>query len=177
MLNNLHTSVNIKTIELLNKQVTMECESSLIYLNMASWCHVRGYTHSSDFFYRQSEEEKDHMTRLVKYINDVGGHLRINNLSNLTPQIDSFKSLFEISLQHEQEVTKSIHYIADHCLTTKDFSTFGFIQWYIEEQKEEEFTVNRILELFSIIGQEMTRQYEIDIEIGKINKDKNAKQN
>jgi ferritin len=164
----LYTSINDRTIEMLNKQVSMECQSSFAYLHMASWCHSKGYIHSADYFYKQSEEEREHMLKLIKYINDVGSLAQTPSIQTINPNIVSFKSLFEISLKTEQEVTKSIHSIADHCLTTKDFTTFSFIQWFIDEQREEELTVNRILELFDIIGDQESRRYELDKEVGKL---------
>jgi ferritin len=168
MKNILYTSINNRTIEMLNQQASIECESSFAYLHMASWCHTRGYMHSADYFYKQSEEEREHMLKIIKYINDVGGVSQTPITHTITHVFESFRSLFEISLQTEQKVTRSIHSIADHCLVSKDFTTFNFIQWYIDEQKEEEITVNRILELFDIIGDQPSRQYEIDKEVGKL---------
>lgn len=157
-----------KSEELLNQQVTMEGESSAIYLAMASWCDMKGYTGAAAFLYQQSDEEREHMLKIVHYINDLDGHAHQPEITGVKQNFDSLRSIFEIALAQESRVTAAIHQIVDHCLVVKDFTTFNFLQWYVAEQREEETTIRRILDIFDITGEAGTGLYEIDRAIGKL---------
>ena len=65
----------------LNKQISAEANSSHLYLAMASWAETRGYEGVSNFFYSQSDEERQHMLKLVKYVNERGGHAHIPEIN------------------------------------------------------------------------------------------------
>ncbi|NJN26471.1 MAG: ferritin [Cyclobacteriaceae bacterium] len=161
-------SLLLETEELLNKQIKLEAVSSAIYLSMASWCEIKGYQNSSNFLYAHSEEEKMHMMKLFRYVNEAGGHALQPEISGVPLKFTSLRKIFEQILEHEIEVTKSIHTLVDHCFSNKDFTTFNFLQWYVTEQREEETLARRILELFDIIGEEGLGLWTIDQEIGKL---------
>jgi ferritin len=78
------------------------------------------------------------------------------------------REIFELILEHEINVTKSINTIVDHSFGMKDFATFSFMQWYVTEQREEETMSRRALELFDIIGEEGVGLWTIDQELGKL---------
>lgn len=157
-----------ETEKLLNLQIELEAVSSAIYLSMASWCDIKGYENSSKFLYGHAEEEKMHMMKIFKYVNEAGGHALQPNITDIIHEFKSLRAIFEEILEHEIEVTKSIHSLVDHCFINKDFTTFNFLQWYVTEQREEEILARRILELFAIIGEEGIGLWTIDQEIGKL---------
>ncbi len=157
-----------ETEELLNKQVELEAVSSAIYLSMASWCEIKGYENSSKFLYDHTEEEKMHMMKIFRYINEAGGHALQPEITGIPNDFSSLRAVFEEVLNHEIFITKSIHSLVDHCQSKKDFTTFNFLQWYVTEQREEEILARRILELFDIIGEEGLGLWTIDQEIGKL---------
>ena len=101
---------------MLNKQIVMEGQSSAAYLSMASWCETKGYNNSSEFLYKHSDEERGHMLKLFKYVNQAGGHALQPEVSKIKHTFNSLREVFEDVLQHEIQVTKSIHEIVDHCL-------------------------------------------------------------
>jgi ferritin len=152
----------------LNKQIEMEGKSSAYYLSMASWCDMKGYTHSARFLYDHAEEERMHMLKLFRYINDAGGHAIQPEINGIRHHFNTLREVFELILEHEIEVTKSINHIVDHCFNIKDFATFSFMQWYVTEQREEETLARRALELFDIIGEEGVGLWTIDQELGKL---------
>jgi len=164
-------SITKDTEQLLNKQIHMEGYSSAAYLSMASWCDTQGFANSAKFLYNHSEEERMHMLKLFRYINDSGGHALLSEVTGIQHQYNSLKEIFEKILHHEIEVTKSIHNIVDHCFSSKDFTTFNFMQWYVTEQHEEETLARRAVELFEIIGEEGIGLWTIDQEIGKLEND------
>ncbi len=157
-----------ETEKLLNNQIKLEAISSAIYLSMASWCEIKGYENSSTFLYGHAEEEKMHMMKIFRYVNEAGGHALQPDITGVPSDFNSLRSIFEEILDHEIEVTKSIHSLVDHCFSNKDFTTFNFLQWYVTEQREEETLARRILELFDIIGEEGLGLWTIDQEIGKL---------
>ncbi|MNN78615.1 Ferritin [compost metagenome] len=65
-------------------------------------------------------------------------------------------------------VTEQFNNIADKCAKAKDYVTFNFVQWFLEEQVEEEFVARRILELFDVIGEDGTGRWEIDKHLVKV---------
>ncbi len=161
-------SLNKDVEDLLNEQIRMEGQSSAYYLSMASWCETQGYENSAQFLYQHSEEERGHMLKLFKYVNEAGGHALQPEVTDIKHSFKSLREVFEAILEHEISVTKSIHEIVDKCLNSKDYTTFNFLQWFVVEQREEETIARRALEIFEIIGEEGIGLWNIDIEIGKL---------
>ncbi len=164
----LKTSLTNEVEKKLNAQVRMEAMSSQFYLSCASWCETEGYEKAAQFLYEHSEEERTHQLKIFRYINEVGGHAIVPSLSEVPTQFNSFRSVFEDVLEHEVKVSRSINELADFCFQQKDFGTFQFLQWFIEEQREEEALARRILEVFDIIGEEGHGRWLIEQEIQKL---------
>lgn len=164
----LQRSLLIDTEELLNKQVEMEGMSSAYYLSMASWCHMMGYENAAKYLYTHADEERMHMMKIFQYINEAGGHSIHPEITGIRHNFTSLREVFELILEHEIQVTKSINNIVDHAFGKKDFATFSFMQWYVTEQREEETMSRRALELFDIIGEEGVGLWTIDQELGKL---------
>lgn len=165
---NLLFGLQNKTVELLNEQLILEHSASAQYLTMASWCEVRGYEGSAKFFYKQADEERGHMLRIFKFITDADAAVAHPIAVGLITEFKSLRQIFELVMDGEMKVTRSIHKLTDHCLINKDFSTLNFIQWYVAEQIEEEVTAKRILDYFDVIGEEGIGLYTIDQAIGKM---------
>ena len=161
-------SLTDATEALLNKQIGLEGQSSTYYLSMASWCEKTGYANSADFLYRHAEEERMHMIKLFHYVNDAGGHAKQEDITDIRHDFSNLREIFELILQHEISVTKSINELVDHCFSIKDFTTFHFLQWYVTEQREEETLARRALELFDIIGEDGVGLWTIDAEIANL---------
>jgi len=152
----------------LNKQIAQEAFASYFYLSMASWCEFKGLDGSANFLYKQSEEERSHMIKLFRYVNEAGGKAIAPELTNIPSSFKSLKDVFELSLDQEKANTKSINALVESCLKEKDYSTFNFLQWYVAEQHEEEMTFKGILDKMDIVGTDGKGIYMIDKTIGKI---------
>lgn len=161
-------SITEETEKLFNNQIVMEGKSSAAYLSMASWCDKEGYATSASFLYKHSEEERMHMLKLFAYINAAGGHALQPEITGIQHKFTSLREVFEQVLKHELEVTKSINKLVDHCFQTKDFASFNFLQWYVNEQREEETLARRAVEIFDLIGEDGIGLWTIDQEIGKL---------
>jgi len=112
----MHTSIE----NLLNDQIKYEAMASMQYLAMASWADSEGYGGVANFFYSQSEEEREHMLKLVKFMNERGGNVRIPSLDQPADTFNSLGSLFQNFLDSEIFVTEQINTIIDECLKQKD---------------------------------------------------------
>lgn len=160
-----------KTVDLLNRQILMEYHASAQYLTMASWCDVHGYSGSAKFFYSQAEEERQHMLKIFKFLTEADSFTVHPTMDKeLVTNFDSLNYIFEFVMKCEQEVTASIHDLIQHCFEVKDFSTYTFLQWYVNEQIEEEAMAKRILDLFSVVKEEGIGLYTIDQAIGNLDR-------
>jgi len=153
---------------LLNQQIKKEAHSSAIYLSMASWCNRNGYDFSSDYFFKQAEEEREHQLKIYKYVLDMGGNSISPDINNIKLEYNSFREVFEDALDQEISVTQSLKNIAARCQKEQDFVTLEFLNWFFREQREEEYKARRALELFEVIGEEGTGRWQIDKHVGQI---------
>lgn len=152
-----------KTIQdAINGQIKVEADSSQIYLAMASWAEVQGFEGISAFMYKQSDEERMHMLKLVKYANQRGGDAKIPNVIEPVLDCSSFKALFTQLYEHEVMVSASINELVHISLGEKDYATHNFLQWYVSEQIEEEATARTILDKINLIGDDKGGLYLFD---------------
>ncbi|MCC6411249.1 MAG: ferritin [Saprospiraceae bacterium] len=150
----------------LNKQVALEAESSQAYLAMASWADtLPGLSGVSNFFFRQSEEERMHMLKLMKFINERGGYAQVPALPQPQLTFTSLKSAFELFLKHELMVSESINDLVEASLRLKDYATHNFLQWYVTEQMEEERIARMLNEKLELIGEDKSGLYLFDRDI------------
>lgn len=157
-----------KVEELLNKQITVEAESSQIYLAMACWAEVKGLEGVAQFMYSQSDEEREHMLKLVKFVNERGGHAKISALKAPNVTFDSFRDMFQMLFEHEVFVSESINNLVHITLEEKDYSTQNFLQWYVAEQIEEEAMARTILDKINLIGDDKGGLYLFDRDIQQL---------
>jgi len=152
-----------KVEEILNVQIQREDYSSQLYLSMASWAENQGYEGVSNWLYAQAEEERIHMLKLVKYINERDGSAVIPGID--TPP-DSFGDVFELFdkvLAHEKFISGSINEIVAACIGENDFTTQSWIQWFVTEQIEEEASVKSIIDKLKLLGKNNLYIFDRDI--------------
>lgn len=149
----------------LNDQVKIEAVSSHYYLAMASWAENKGYPGIAEFMYQHSDEERMHMLKLVRYINERGGVADIAAMHKPEIQYTNITEMFEALLQHEVHVTNGINEVVHVCLQAKDYSTHNFMQWYVAEQIEEEALAREILDRLKLIGNDKGGMYMFDRDI------------
>lgn len=154
--------------KLLNAQIKYEAQASMQYLAMASWSDAEGYNGVSDFFYSQSEEERLHMTKLIKFVNERGGKVIIPELDKPKPEFKGLNELFETFLESEMFVTEQINHVIYECLQHKDYNVHNFMQWYVTEQLEEEAMARTLLDKLNIIGSDKSGHYLFDRDINEI---------
>lgn len=150
----------------LNHQITDETYSSRVYLAMAVWCDHSGLNGAARFFYLQSEEERKHAQRIVNYVSEVGGRVVISDVKKPPEEYDSLKDVVEKASEHEKSITASVNKLAEASLEEKDYATFDFLQWFVDEQVEEEQMFKSLLDKFDLVGTEGHGIFVMDKEMG-----------
>ena len=149
----------------LNKQIALEAASSQYYLAMASWAEGEGLGGVADFLYAQSDEERMHMLKLFKYVNERGGAAEVSALEKPTTKFKSVKQVFQILLDHEISVSTEINNLVEVCLKEKDYTTHNFMQWYVSEQIEEEALARTVMDKLKLIGDDKGGLYLFDRDV------------
>ena len=154
--------MNQRVEKALNEQIEKEAASSQFYLSMSSWAETQGLCGTSNFLYAQADEERFHMLKLVKFINERGGKAIIPGLDKPQAEFEGPQHLFQLLLAHELKITESINNLVDVCLQEKDYTTHNFMQWYVSEQLEEEALARTILDKIKLIGNDKAGLYLFD---------------
>ncbi len=152
-----------KVEDICNRQVEREGYSSNLYLAMASWAEVNGYAGIAQWLYIQSDEERIHMLKFIKYINERDGKAIMPAIKKPPVDYKSVEDLFKEVLKHEQFVTASINEIVAVAIEEKDFNTHNFLQWFLMEQVEEENSARVILDKLKLVGKNSMYQFDRDI--------------
>ena len=146
----------------LNGQVAIEASSSQAYLAMASWAENQGLQGTAAFLYRHSDEERLHMLKLIKFINERGGCAVVPALKQPSTKYKGITDVFQALLDHETIVTNEINGVVDLCLKEKDYTTHNFMQWYVSEQIEEETLARTLIDKLKLIGSDKGGLYLFD---------------
>jgi len=154
--------MNKKIETILNDQLKLEVVASMQYLAMASWAEINGYNGVASFFYKQSDEERQHMLKIMRFINGRGGKAIAPALSAMSHEFDSLKHLFTFFLESEQKVTKHVEKVMTESLEQKAYASHNFMQWYVAEQVEEENLARTLLDKLNIIDNDKGGLYQFD---------------
>lgn len=158
----------------LNEQIGLEGYASFLYLSMAVWCDDQGLTGCHKFLMRQSDEERMHMMKIFEYIADVDGYALTPGIPEPPRKFKRVQDVFKMVYAHEQKVTKSINRLIALATKENDYATQTFLQWYVNEQREEEALMRGVLDRINLIGDGPQNLYFIDKEIEAINKQEAA---
>ena len=141
-----------KLIEAFNQQIGNEMGASMQYIAIASYFDSETLPQLARFFYRQSEEERTHAMRFVKFINDVGGRVRIPALPSPQSDFGSAEEAVAKALSWEEEVTRQIYDLVEIAKADKNYVGVRFLDWFVEEQLEEVSSMNDLLAVIRRAG-------------------------
>lgn len=130
--------VSEKMEEMLNKQVNAELYSSYLYLSMASYLEDKDFPGFANWMRIQAKEELDHGMKIYDYLYRRGASVKLTEIEGPKTEWDSVLDVFEHVLEHEQLVTSLINNLLSVAIEENDYATSQFLQWFIEEQVEEE---------------------------------------
>ena len=154
-----------KVLDLLNDQMNFEYESAYVYKAMAAYTDsldLDGFTH---WFDGQVREEIAHGEKMKSFLQEIGYDVRYKAIPEPKHDYESLVEVFKASLEHEKEVTRRIHEIAE-VAKEEDARVYSFIQWYINEQVEEEDTVAKIITRLERINGNWGGIYILDGQLG-----------
>ncbi len=157
--------ISKKLEKALNAQIKLESEASFNYLAMASWCDQKSLNGAAEFFYAQAEEERQHMLKIFRYINDLEGHAISPSVSQPEIQFESILDVCRKSLAGEAKVTKAVHKLSELASEEKDYATYNFLQFFVDEQRQGETVFNHLIDKIKLIGLEGMGLYYIDKEL------------
>lgn len=139
--------------EALNEQVGNEFCASLQYVSIAAYFDTESLPELANHFYRQSDEERDHAMKIVRFIADAGGRLHIPAIEACQSQYASANEAVQKALDGELEVSKQINALVDRAIQESDHATRNFLQWFVTEQFEEVTSMETLLKIVQRAGE------------------------
>ncbi len=152
-----------KVEEILNAQILKEDYSSQLYLSMASWAENQGFEGVSNWLYAQVEEERMHLLKMVRYVNERDGKVVIPGVEKPPDEFEDVFVMFEQVMDHEKFISGSVNEIVAVCIAENDFTTQSWIQWFVTEQIEEEASVKAIIDKLKLLGRNNLYMFDRDI--------------
>jgi ferritin len=149
----------------LNKQITEEMYSSYIYLSMSAYLESINLPGFAKWMKAQWQEETIHAMKIFNYIIERGGKVELETIKEPPKSWKSVKEIFETAYKHEQYITAKIASLVELSTKEKDHATTSFLQWYVNEQVEEEASADLILQKINMVKEMSGGLYLLDKEI------------
>lgn len=157
-----------KRIEkLLNEQITRELYSVNLYLSISSYFMDMELDGFANFFRQQAQEENVHAMKQFDYIHQVDGKVTLGAIDAPQSEFANIMEAFQVSMKHEQMVTKSIHEIVKAAMEENDYATHTFLQWFVTEQVEEEGLIRNLIRKLEMVGDNSSALYLLNEELGR----------
>jgi ferritin len=158
--------VSKKMIDTLNNHLNEEFYSSYLYLSMASYFEENNLKGFAQWFKIQSQEEYGHGMKFYSFIIQVGGKVTLKAIKAPKTTWKSIIEVFAETLAHEKHITGLINKIVGQAMQEKEYATNNFLQWFVNEQVEEEATVEEIINKLEMIGDAKSGLFMMDRELG-----------
>ena len=156
-----------KMYEALNAQVNHELESEYVYLQLAAWSKANNLEGFYNWMSHQVEEEREHAMKIHDFLIDSGHEVELTGIDKPKLTIKSPVDVFRASLKHEQKISKNIHDCYTVALAEKCYKSQVMLQWFIEEQVEEEANAKSVLDKLETLKDSPSSIYWIDKELKK----------
>lgn len=153
--------------EELNEQIKVEYFSAYYYLSMAAWCESENLGGAAKFFKLQASEECGHAMKFFGYICDQGCRVVLKALDAPPKDFHSLADMFELALNHEKFVTKRIYGLMDLATQEKEYATVSFLRQLIDEQVEEEASMDKYVKTLQRVGKDGAALLFIDSQLGQ----------
>ena len=136
----------------LNEQINAEFHSAYLYLSMSAYFEAVGLSGFANWMKVQYKEELAHAQKFFDYVNDRGARVILQPIAEVPAEFDNVIDVFNKTLAHEQVVTERINNLMDVAISESDHATKSFLQWFLDEQVEEENSVEQILNNLKLIN-------------------------
>ncbi len=151
----------------LNEQFGLELYSSNLYLAMSAWCEGKNLPGFAHWLRVQAEEERSHALKIYDYLLDQGAKVTVPALEQPPAEYDSVAALFQAVVEHERKITAAIARLQTLAFETQDFATQGLLQWFIQEQVEEEKNAGLLAAHLEMVGDRSAAILHLDHRAGK----------
>lgn len=152
--------------DILNKQINAEFWSAYLYLSMSSWFESKGLKGFANWMRVQYQEENTHALKIYDYVLQRAGIVKLEPINAVPNDWKSILEIFQQSYEHECKVTAMIYNCYETAEKEKDRATSSMLQWFVDEQTEEESNVLEILDQLNLIGEDGQAIYLLDKELG-----------
>ena len=148
-------SISKKMNTQLNRQITHEFDASQSYLAMSCQFDQMGLKSLAEHFQKQAAEERTHALKILGYIQEVGGSVTLEELSKPRASYPSVEAAVKASSSQEKKVTGQINALVALAEQEKDYATRSFLDWFVDEQVEEESSMSALLQLVEMAGKNL----------------------
>jgi ferritin len=149
----------------LNVQVQKEMYSANLYLAMASYFYTKSLNGMANLMRIQAREEMDHANKIYDFVIDRGGTAEILSIDKPKITWKTPLDAFQAALKHEEYVTESINKLVDKAKEINDHATYNMLQWFVDEQVEEEATTGEIVDRLEMVGDDKGGLFFMDNEL------------
>ncbi|MBH1960866.1 MAG: ferritin [Flavobacteriia bacterium] len=157
--------ISTKIGSLINDQIAKEQYAAQYYLSMSAWFSAKDLDGIANYFRVQSKEELMHADKMFDYMNDVGAEIVMGEIPKPPHEFTDAREIFEKALEHEKIVTKSIFNILKNANDEGDFATVSFLQWFVNEQVEEEANASQLVTKIKMVCDNPSAMYLFDQEL------------
>lgn len=149
----------------INEQINKELFSEYLYLSMSAWFSAQNLDGFANWMSVQAQEEHFHAMKFYNYVLERGGTIELMAIDKPAKEFKSAMNAFKETLTHEQFITKSINELMDLAIKEKDHALRSFLQWYVDEQVEEESNADKLLNQLKMIGDNVHSIFMLDREL------------
>ena len=161
--------MNKKLEDAFNEQINKELHSGYIYLSMSAYFEDQNFPGMAKWMKHQAHEEYEHAMKLFDFLVERGNRVELKPIDAVPKEWKSPLHVFEEALAHERKVTGLIHSLLDLSIEHKDHPAISHLQWFVDEQVEEESTADGIVEKLKMVGETKHALIMLDYELGKRN--------
>jgi ferritin len=154
-----------KITSLINNQINMEWYSAYFYLDIHSYYIDQELNGFGNWFYVQTQEERDHAMLFLKYLQNNSEKVQLCEIKAPDMPFKDFRAPAAAAFEHEQKVTASINNIYAAAFELKDFRTMQLLDWFVKEQIEEEKNTEAIIKKYDLFGSDPKGLYMLDNEL------------
>ena len=159
--------ISEKMEEALNEQINAELWSAYMYLSMSAYFESENLGGFANWMRVQADEEVEHAMRFYNYVNEVGGRVELKPIDEVPTDWDSPLDAFQETLEHEKKVTSLINDLVDLADEENDHATYSMLQWFVDEQVEEEDSAGEIVEKLEFVGDSANGLLSLDRQLGE----------
>jgi ferritin len=159
--------ISKKMEEALNAQVNAEMYSAYLYLSMESYFKSLNLNGFANWMRVQTQEEMMHAMKMYDFINERNGRVLLKAIDGPPTKWDSPLAVFKAVLKHEQKVTGLINDLVDLAIKEKDHATNSFLQWFVNEQVEEEASADEMVQQLKMMEDAPGGMFMLDRELGQ----------